>query len=65
MTKVTEHGNVVVVDDVTTEAQEHDPFYDWWMSRRVDTRILKRILISPLVTHLTYPHKMTVKILTI
>lgn len=42
MTKVTEHGNVVVVDDVTTEAQEHDPFYDWWMSRRVDTRILKK-----------------------
>lgn len=42
MSKVTEHGNVVVVDDVTTEAQEYDPFYDWWMSRRVDTRILKK-----------------------
>lgn len=43
MTKVTEHGNVAIVDDVTTEALEHEmTFDDWWMLRRVDTRIVKK-----------------------
>lgn len=42
MTKVKNYGNVTIVDDVTTEAQEHDPFYDWWMLHRADTRIVKK-----------------------
>ena len=43
MTKVTEHGNVVVVDDVTTEALEHEmTFDDWSVVRSVENRIVKK-----------------------
>ena len=43
MTKVTDYGNIVVVDDITTEAQEHElTFDDWSMLRRVDNRIVNK-----------------------
>ena len=43
MTKVTEHGNIVVVDDVTTETLEHEmTFDDWSVVRSVENRIVKK-----------------------
>ena len=43
MTKVTEHGNVAIVDDVTTEALEHEmTFDDWSVVRSVENRIVKK-----------------------
>lgn len=42
MTKVKNYGNVTIVDDIT-EAQEHELTFDgWFVSRRADTRIVKK-----------------------
>lgn len=42
MTKVKNYGNVTIVDDIT-EAREHELTFDsWFVSRRADTRIVKK-----------------------
>ena len=43
MTKVIDYGNVVIIDDITTEAREHEmTFDDWSVVRSVDNRIVKK-----------------------